>query len=595
MLERLQKIIARAGIASRRHAEELIRSGQVRVNGEVVTELGAKADPEHDRVEAAGQVAERPEQPSYYLLNKPAHVVSTMSDPEGRATLRHLLRGLAGGVFPVGRLDYAASGLVLLTSDGELADRIFKNSARMPQVYWIKVKGRLRDETLQQVRSQAHAHLRLLQLPGSAPPESSNPWYEVEMAEARRDLLRNALFALGHPVEKMKRVKLGPLDLGDLPEANYRSLAPSEVSQLRRSIEIAAKAPRTPVSKQTRRFRGRWAAQQASSDTNSAPPPTMAPPQNRPQAFRPGEFIHGEADRPMGRDAQGPLSGNRFRGGQKAYGDAPPRRDAPPGRPTGRDAQGPPSGNRFRGGQKPYGDAPPRRDGPPGRPMGRDAQGPPSGQRFRGGQKPYGDAPPRRNGPPGRPMGRDAQGPPSGQRFRGGQQPYGDAPPRRDGPPGRPMGRDAQGPPSGQRFRGGQKPYGDAPPRRDGPPGRPMGRDAQGPPSGNRFRGGQKPYGDAPPRRDGPPGRPMGRDAQGPPSGNRFRGGQKPYGDAPPRRDGPPGRPMGRDAQGPSTGNRFRGGQKPYGNAPPRKNGPAGGGRPGRGTPGRVPPKRGQR
>src|SRR5215467_4396944 len=141
MQERLQKIIARAGIASRRHAEDLIRAGQVRVNGVVVTELGAKADPERDRVEAAGRVAERPEAARYYALNKPAHVVATMSDPEGRATLRHLLRGLAG-VFPVGRLDYATSGLVLLTNDGELADRILKHSARLPKVYWIKMKGR---------------------------------------------------------------------------------------------------------------------------------------------------------------------------------------------------------------------------------------------------------------------------------------------------------------------------------------------------------------------------------------------------------------------------------------------------------------------
>src|SRR6202790_4244701 len=143
MLERLQKIIARAGIASRRHAEELIRSGQVRVNGVVVTELGSKADPEHDRVEAAGQLAELPAQPGYYLLHKPIHVVSTMSDPEGRATLRHVLRGLAGGIFPVGRLDYAASGLMLLTNDGALADRIFKTSARMPQVFWMKLAGKL--------------------------------------------------------------------------------------------------------------------------------------------------------------------------------------------------------------------------------------------------------------------------------------------------------------------------------------------------------------------------------------------------------------------------------------------------------------------
>ncbi len=237
MLERLQKIIARAGIASRRHAEELIRSGQVRVNGQVVTELGAKADPQRDRVEAAGRIAEQPSELTYLLLHKPVHVVSTMSDPEGRANLRHVLRGLAGGIFPVGRLDYAASGLMLLTSDGELADRIFKNSARLPQVYWLKVAGRLRDDEMQQVRRQAHARLRRLRSPGAAGSEPSNPWYEVELSDARRDLLRRTLFALDHPVEKMKRVKLGPLELGDLAEGHYRRLEPREVAQLRRSIE----------------------------------------------------------------------------------------------------------------------------------------------------------------------------------------------------------------------------------------------------------------------------------------------------------------------------------------------------------------------
>ena len=128
MQERLQKIIARAGIASRRHAEDLIRSGQVRVNGVVVTELGAKADPEHDRVEAAGRVAQTPETRVYLLLNKPTEVVSTLADPEGRRTLRNFLVGVSERVFPVGRLDYAASGAVFLTNDGELASRMLKAS-----------------------------------------------------------------------------------------------------------------------------------------------------------------------------------------------------------------------------------------------------------------------------------------------------------------------------------------------------------------------------------------------------------------------------------------------------------------------------------
>ncbi|HZP32519.1 MAG TPA: S4 domain-containing protein [Candidatus Acidoferrales bacterium] len=243
MLERLQKIIARAGIASRRHAEELILSGQVRVNGVVVTELGAKADPERDRVEAAGRVAERPAEASYFILNKPVHVVSTMSDPEGRATLRHVLRGLAGGIFPVGRLEYDASGLMLLTSDGALADRIFKVSSAIPQTYWLKVAGRLVDDEMQQVRRKAHARIRRLPAPGAAAREAPNPWYEVQLSDARRDLLRRALFSIGHPVEKMRRVKFGPLELGDLAEGHYRRLEPHEVARLRRSVEPGAQKP----------------------------------------------------------------------------------------------------------------------------------------------------------------------------------------------------------------------------------------------------------------------------------------------------------------------------------------------------------------
>ena len=140
-LERLQKIISRAGITSRRHAELLISSGQVRVNGQVVKELGSKADPEKDRIVAAGRVVEIQAQRHYFLMNKPPKYVSTMADPEGRPSLQELLRGLPTRVFPVGRLEYAAGGLLLLTDDGELTNRILKLASRLPQTYWIKVKG----------------------------------------------------------------------------------------------------------------------------------------------------------------------------------------------------------------------------------------------------------------------------------------------------------------------------------------------------------------------------------------------------------------------------------------------------------------------
>src|SRR5437868_3121516 len=120
MQERLQKIIARAGIASRRHAEQLILSGQVRVNGHVVTELGTKADAAQDRIEAAGRVVKEQERRVYLVLNKPPEIVSSMADPEGRKTLKNCLRGFPERVYPVGNLEYTASGLVFLTNDGDL-------------------------------------------------------------------------------------------------------------------------------------------------------------------------------------------------------------------------------------------------------------------------------------------------------------------------------------------------------------------------------------------------------------------------------------------------------------------------------------------
>src|ERR1700758_2441468 len=137
MQERLQKIIARAGIASRRHAEQLIVSGQVRVNGRVITELGTKDDPGSDRIEAAGRLATAEERRVHILLNKPPEVVATMADPEGRKTLRNLLRGLRERVYPVGRLDYNASGLVFLTNDGDLAAEMLKRWQNLAQVYHV--------------------------------------------------------------------------------------------------------------------------------------------------------------------------------------------------------------------------------------------------------------------------------------------------------------------------------------------------------------------------------------------------------------------------------------------------------------------------
>ena len=247
MRERLQKIIARAGIASRRHAEQLIRSGQVRVNGLVVTELGTKADAATDRIEAAGKTVSGEEQHVYLLLNKPPEVVATLADPQGRKTLRSLLRGLPQRVYPVGRLDYTASGLVFLTNDGDLTAQMLKHWMNLPQVYHVKVKGRLTIEELNGLGQQAGAKMRTVRQPGATRGHVMNYWYEVTLRDSRRDELRRVLFREQHPVEKLKRIGLGPLTLQGLPQGRYRLLNAREVNELKRALKPGSR-PKAALS-----------------------------------------------------------------------------------------------------------------------------------------------------------------------------------------------------------------------------------------------------------------------------------------------------------------------------------------------------------
>lgn len=247
MDERLQKLIARAGIASRRNAEKLILAGEVTVNGKIVTELGSKADPERDRIKVSGRLLRFPEQKTYLLLNKPAGCVATVSDPEGRQTVRDLVRDVRGHIFPVGRLEYHAEGLLLLTSDGELADRLMRGS-HLPQVYWLKVKGTLSVAELQDVAAKTGARLRVVKT-------GENPWYEASITEARRDALRNALFRIGHPVERIRRVRLANVELGKLAPGEYRHLTTGEVAALVRAVRNAREEepPRGGRKQRTRR------------------------------------------------------------------------------------------------------------------------------------------------------------------------------------------------------------------------------------------------------------------------------------------------------------------------------------------------------
>ena len=237
MQERLQKIIGRAGIASRRHAEQLILSGQVRVNGVVVRELGTKADPATDKIEAAGRTVGATAQRNVYLaLHKPPEVVSTMADPEGRKTLRNCLRGLPERVFPVGNLEYAASGLVFLTNDGDLTAEMLKNWAQIEQVYHVKVKGMLTLADLDRIGKEVGLRMKTVRQPDATRGRAANFWYEVRMRDSKKEELRRVLIKEMHPVEKLMRIGLGSLSIEGLPRGRYRLLGPKEVEELRKSV-----------------------------------------------------------------------------------------------------------------------------------------------------------------------------------------------------------------------------------------------------------------------------------------------------------------------------------------------------------------------
>jgi len=240
-LERLQKIIARAGVASRRHAEQLILSGQVRVNGEVVRELGSKADASRDKIEVSGRGIRAEQRQVYLLLNKPPEIVSSLADPEGRKTLRNLLRGFPERVYPVGNLEYSDSGLVFLTNDGELAAALLRNWGQLEQVYHFKVKGMLARGDLERIGRETGARLETLRQPDAARGHSANYWYEVRLRASQKEALRQVLFRERHPIEKVKRIALGGLDLVGIPRGRYRLLREGEIAGLKKAATAKAR------------------------------------------------------------------------------------------------------------------------------------------------------------------------------------------------------------------------------------------------------------------------------------------------------------------------------------------------------------------
>jgi 23S rRNA pseudouridine2605 synthase len=236
--ERLQKILSQAGVASRRQAERCIVEGRVTVNGAVITELGSKADLDRDHIKVDGKLIHAPKHLVYIALYKPNNTVTTVSDPEQRATVMELLRGVKERVYPVGRLDYHSEGLLLLTNDGEMANAVMSAATHLPKTYLVKVNGPLTSEQERKFRDGVPlsgrrtlpAGLRLLR-------EGENPWYEVKLTEGRNNQIRLMFKHFGRLVEKLRRVRIGPLELGTLKPGEFRHLTSEEVGKLKRALQ----------------------------------------------------------------------------------------------------------------------------------------------------------------------------------------------------------------------------------------------------------------------------------------------------------------------------------------------------------------------
>ncbi len=357
-LERLQKILSQAGIASRRHAEEMITEGRVMVNGQVITALGSKADPERDHIRVDGKLLQGAERHRYFVLNKPKGYVTTVSDPEGRPTVMDLVRKLGERVYPVGRLDFQSEGLLLMTNDGALANQLTHASSGVEKIYLVKIAGQPDEEELERLRNgimierggpassglygaggrvrTAPARIRQIR-------SGANPWYEVVLTEGRNRELRKMFSAVGHYVEKIRRVGYGPLVL-DVEPGQVRELTLAEVDVLRQAAEGKLKPRRIRTEAMLPREAGRTAetrpakphgkhghARDEEADFRRRPPQRFRD-QERPRAsegFRAPERPR-VSDRP--RAPERPRAEDRFRTQDRPRNQDRPRTQARPER-----------------------------------------------------------------------------------------------------------------------------------------------------------------------------------------------------------------------------------------------------------------------
>lgn len=241
--QRLQKILAQAGYGSRRACEQLILQGRVRVNGQVVTQLGVQADPRCDVIEVDGKRVQLPEEHTYILLHKPAGVVTTRRDAHAARTVIDLLQGVTAPVFPVGRLDADTTGALLLTDDGELAYRLTHPRYGVPKTYLVEVRGEVKEEAIRRLRegvaledgTTAPAQVQKVRTLA----DRKTTLLRLTIHEGRKRQVKRMCMAVGHPVVRLHRERFGPLTLRNLPAGAWRHLTDEEVTALRRAVGLS--------------------------------------------------------------------------------------------------------------------------------------------------------------------------------------------------------------------------------------------------------------------------------------------------------------------------------------------------------------------
>lgn len=253
--ERLQKILAHAGIASRRAAEELILAGRVRVNGRIVRELGARADSHKDRIQVDGRRVVL-EKPAYYVLHKPRETVSTLKDPEGRQTIADFVKRLPERVYPIGRLDYHTTGVLLLTNDGEMSEALTRPDARVPKVYAARMQGHLDEDALEALRKGVELDDGYKTKPAEVfvlREEERSTWVQLTLEEGKNRQVHRMGEAVGHRVQRLVRTSFAGITADGLRPGQMRPLTDKEVDKLKKKYL-------NPQKKKKRESAGRGAS-----------------------------------------------------------------------------------------------------------------------------------------------------------------------------------------------------------------------------------------------------------------------------------------------------------------------------------------------